>query len=572
MYTNHKSAQYVVSLLKKQGVLQVVISPGNSHNPIVRSIEEDGSFKTYCITDERSAAFFAIGLSQQQLKPIAILCTSGTAASNYLSGVTEAFRRQIPLVVITADKHPYYLHQMEDQMIHQPSIFEKVTKKSVTLPEIQDERDDWYCRRILNEAFLELNHHGTGPIHINVPISYGMHAIGDTFTTEELPDINIINRFDTLSDPACLSGLFHSLEGKRVLILCGQNYQFSQKETDLLDNVSKRYNCVLCVDVLSNLTLERSVKMTRLDSYFASTVPDIVITIDGNPVTSYKFPLKKTQVPFQHWHVTPTGQVADPFRKLTVVFEGNTEQFLSHMVQYGHTGASSEYFDYCKALETSFHIPDLAYSSPYACQQILTQLPENSLLNLGNSTTIRLAEYFDFHPSIKVYCNRGVNGIDGCMSTFVGQSACTQQLSFLLIGDLTFFYDMNALWNRYVSKNVRIALFNNSGASLFHFGQGLKNYPGLNENVAAEHFVSAQGWCESLGMKYLCARDIPSFETALQEFLSPTAEGPIIFEILTHKEEDALEWRSILNANALQQPIATRAVRKIKHIVKKIIS
>ena len=572
MYTNHKSAQYVVSMLKKQGILQVVISPGNSHNPIVRSIEEDGSFKTYSITDERSAAFFAIGLSQQQLKPIAILCTSGTATSNYLSGVTEAFRRQIPLVVITADKHPYYLYQMEDQMIHQPSIFEKVTKKSVTLPEIQDARDDWYCRRLLNEAFLELNHHGTGPIHINVPISYGMHAIGDTFTTKELPDINIIKRFDTLSDQPHLAELFDSLKDKRVMIMCGQNYQFSQKETDLLDAVSKRYNCVLCVDVLSNLSLERSVKMTRLDSYIASTVPDIIITIDGNPVTNYKFRLKNTQEPFQHWHVTSTGQVADPFRKLNVVFEGCAEQFLGHMVQYGNVNASSEYFEYCKTLESSFHIPELAYSSPYACQQILTHLPENSLLNLGNSTTIRLAEYFDFHPSIRVYCNRGVNGIDGCMSAFVGQSACTEKLSFLLIGDLTFFYDMNALWNRYVGKNVRIALFNNSGASLFHFGQGLKNYPGLNENVAAEHFVSAQGWCESLGMKYLSAKDKPGLESALQEFLSPEAEGPIILEILTHKEQDAMEWRSILNTNAFQPPIATRATRKFKNIVKKIIS
>ena len=448
----------------------------------------------------------------------------------------------------------------------------KVTKKSITLPEIQDERDDWYCQRILNEAFLELGHRGTGPIHINVPISYGMHAIGDSFTTEELPDINIISRVDTLSAPVNLAELFNSLEDKRVLILCGQNYQFSQQETELLDRISKRYNCVLCVDVLSNLRLERSIKMTRLDSYIASTIPDVVITIDGNPVTNYKFSLKYTQATFQHWHVTPTGQIADPFRKLSVVFEGNSKQFLSHMVQYGKENARTEYFEYCKAIESSFHIPELAYSSPYATQQILRQLPENCILNLGNSTTIRLAEFFDFDPSIKVYCNRGVNGIDGCMSVFVGQSACTEKLSFLLIGDLTFFYDMNALWNRYVGKNVRIALFNNSGASLFHFGQGVKNYPNLNENVAAEHFVSAQGWCESLGMKYLCAKDKPSFETSLQEFLSPEAEAPIIFEIFTNKEHDAQEWRAILKANAFLPPISARAAHKLKKIVKKIIS
>lgn len=196
MYTNIKSIQLLVSMMKKRGINTIVVSPGNSHNAIVRSLEEDTFFKTYCITDERSAAFFALGLIQQLQKPVAILCTSGTAASNYLSGVTEGFRREMPLVVITGDKVPYYLNQMEDQMIDQPSIFRPVTKHSISLPIIKDGVDEWYCTRILNEAFLEMNHHGTGPVHINVPIGQGMLGIGADFTTEVLPDVRVIERYD----------------------------------------------------------------------------------------------------------------------------------------------------------------------------------------------------------------------------------------------------------------------------------------------------------------------------------------------------------------------------------------
>lgn len=545
MYTNHKSALYVITMLKQRGISNIIVSPGNSHNPLVRSVDEDPFFKTYCITDERSAAFFAIGVAQSIQAPVAIMCTSGTAVCNYISGVTEAYRRNIPLVVITADKHPYFLNQLEDQMINQPSLFTDITKYAVTLPEIADEKDDWYCRRLLNEAFLEMNHHGTGPIHINVPISYGMFAIGSDFTTPELPVLNRIDRLDAQTSSSTWDQLFATLKGKRILFLCGQDITFNQEELELLDTVSKGFNCILGKDPLSNLHLERSIALERVLHKAHQIRPDVVITLNGSTAASIKYQFKITGYTFEHWLVHEQGTVADPYRKLRYVIESDTVGFLRIMARYAQPDTTPDYFKCCKEIENEFQLPELPYSQAFAMQQFLKQVPADCILHLGNSSTIRLAQFFPFHPQTRIFCNRGVNGIDGCMSSFIGHAASTEKLCFLLIGDLTFFYDMNALWNRYVGKNVRIILFNNGGAALFHYNQGTRNFPTLNENVAAEHSATARGWVESAGCKYLSATSEQELLAALDSFVSPDSEQPIVLEVFTQKDNDAVIWHSI---------------------------
>lgn len=549
MYSNLKSTQYLVAMLKARGIKRIVVSPGNSHNAIVRSIEEDDFFTTFSITDERSAAFFALGIIQQTLEPAAILCTSGTAASNYLTGVTEAYRRNIPLVVITADKHPYYLAQMEDQMVDQPSIFTPVTKKSVTLPEIENAQDEWYCQRLLNEAFLELNHHGQGPVHINVPISKGMFAIGDVFTTKDLPAVNLITRYEPTSPTEEWKAAMRELNGKKVMIICGQDYTFSEEQNRLFADISRKCNCILAVDALSNLSVGKTIRTNRVTDFSAELRPDIVITLNGNFITPVKYALKSPRFTAQHWRVAEDGQIADPFRTLTKVFECDALFFLRQLSAALPQGASDEYYQCWKAKEQAFTIPELPFCNLYACRKTLAQLPTGSLLNIANSTTIRIAQYFDIPEGVKVYCNRGVNGIDGCMSAYIGQSAVTDELSFLLIGDLTFFYDMNALWNRYQGKNLRIMLFNNGGAALFHFNQGLKQYPTLNDNVAAAHTSSAEGWAKAQGYTYLSAKNRETFDELLPRFISAEGDAPILFEVFTDTEHDAECQHYLVDSN-----------------------
>lgn len=544
MYTNLKNVQYLISALKAYKINKVVVSPGNSHNSIVRSLEEDNFFSTYNVVDERSAAFFATGLCQELMEPIAICCTAGTAASNYLSGITEAFRRGLPIVVITGDKNPYYFGQYEDQMIDNMSIFDKVTKYSCMLPFVKDEKDSWYCQRILNETLLELNHNGKGPVHIDVPIEDGMLAIDGTFTSTDLPYFKKINRIDLtdeVNDTVC--ELFNKIYDKKIFIICGQDDHISSEEVELIESISKKYNCIFATDKLSNLHCSGTLEVTRaaraMDRNIEQLFPDIIIYMAGNPCMDYKFRLKNEHEGTELWIVNEDGKIADPFKKLTTVFQGNTIQFLKLMNSCRNKNVKTTYYDEWKEITDKVIIPEFEYSNLYTVQKVMKRMQPNSNFNIANSTTIRITQFFDLDNSIQVYCNRGVNGIDGCVSTFIGQAAASpEKLNYLIVGDLTFFYDMNSIWNRYVGKNVRIMLNNNEGAALFHFNQGGK-YPTLNENVAAEHFATAKGWVESQGFKYLSARNKEEFDRNLEEFMCSTSEKPIFFEVCTHKDIDA---------------------------------
>ena len=573
MYSNLKSIQILVAMLKKKNIRNIVISPGNSHNAIVRSIEEDGFFKTYNIVDERSAAFFATGLIQELNEPVAICCTSGTAATNYMTGVTEAFRRKLPLIVITGDKNPYYLAQLEDQMIDQVNLFKTNTRYTNSLPIVKNEKDEWYCQRVINEAFLEMDHHGIGPVHINVPIEEGMLAINNDFTTTELPKVNLIERIDYKTSEDDIRNKFEELKNKKVLILYGQDNNVTEEKINKLEKIFDNYNCVISVDKLSNIHCKGSIETTRaalaakISKTFNELIPDIVITIGGNVAWDGKFSLKGFKNQFESWLVTEEGKVQDYYKNLTTIFEMTMEEFLDNMAKYD-VDKSKSYYELWSNKTKEFNIPEFEYSNLYTVQKLMNNLPKNSELNLANSTTIRIAQYFDLDDSIKVYCNRGVNGIDGCMSTFIGQAATSDKLNFLIIGDLTFFYDMNALWNRYVGKNVRIMLNNNSGAALFHFNQGLKNYPTLNENVAADHDAISKGWVESRGFKYLYARNKEEFDKNLQEFLNPDSDKPIILEVFTKKEDDARLQHEFFDFNLSE---SEKLKRGIKNVIKKAI-
>ena len=182
--------------------------------------------------------------------------------------------------------------------------------------------------------------------------------------------------------------------------------------------------------------------------------PDVVISLAGSVAWDGKFALKSNNKKFENWLVSEFGMVQDFYRNLTNIFECSIDEFLEKMSNY-EIDEKNDYYNLCKNLDAKFELPNFEYSNLYVTQKLMNNIPKDSILNLANSSTIRLAQYFDNDPSIKIYCNRGIHGIDGCMSTFIGQSAVTDKLSFLIIGDLTFFYDMNALWNRYVGKKCK---------------------------------------------------------------------------------------------------------------------
>ena len=341
-----------------------------------------------------------------------------------------------------------------------------------------------------------------------------------------------------------------------------------------MGSFSDKYNCVFGVDKLSNLHGKGTLEMARAGRAYCEKqlelMPDVIISIGGNSVADYKFQLKRAPKETEHWIVNQEGRVADPFKRLTKVFEGNTVEFLTRMDHYGKCCAH----DYCEHWERCTEqvvMPEFDYSNMYTVQKVMERMPADSIFNIANSTTIRIAQYFDLDESIQVYGNRGVNGIDGCVSAFIGQAAASpNKLNYLIVGDLTFFYDMNSIWNRYVGKNVRIMLNNNEGAALFHFNQGIQNYPTLNKNVAAEHFATAKGWVEAQGFRYLSAHNKEEFDENLEYFIKENSDKPIFFEVFTHKDEDAKIQHEFYDKIILKD--TTKVVRNgVKKLIKSVL-
>ncbi len=529
----------LVSLMRDYGIKHVVLSSGSRNVNLVRLFEANDCFKTYQVIDERSAGFFALGLALELDETVAICCTSGTAASNYLTAVTEAFYQGIPLVVITADRYPYLLGQNEDQTIPQEGIYGSVCKISVSLPTNPGFLGDWEARRKISEALLEVNHNGKGPVHINVPIQ----SIERAKPKESLLKIDTKYRFLSrvcLSDPESKWEIrVERLKRmKRILVVYGQHNTFlDQKEKELLEEFIDRYKCVVITDHLSNLNIGKKIMSLPIlrgmsqETFDKELAPDIVITFGGrrmlnDPITPK---LRNTKKPYVHWRVSEDGKIADTFRRLTNVYECSQKYFLNYFVTNADSYYNSdEYINSWKKAEEKYTISTTKYFSQlYAIEHTVKEIPSNSIFHIGIGNTIMFANRFKLKPNVKVFCNMGTNGIDGSASTFMGHAAVSNKLCFLLIGDLSFFYDINSVWNKPLTKNIRIMMFNNSGAGLLAHHQ--------SPAITHQHHTQAKAWVESLGFIYLSARNEGEFNKNLQEFVSSDSAGPIFFEVFSQE-------------------------------------
>ncbi len=560
MYSSLKNVQILVALLKKHGVKHIVISAGTRHTPLVYSLEHDDYFQTYSIVDERSASFFAIGMIEKLREPVAICCTSGTAAANYVSAANEAFYQQLPLILLTADRNHYYMFQQEEQMIPQESLYSAVCKKVVTLPHVRDEKDFWYCSRICNEALLELEHGQLGPIHINFivendyPIKQGIVK----FDEEQLPDVKKIERLTLENSKEDWITWASSLKNARVLIVYGQYGKLNNQEKEQIERFVHKYNCVVSVDLLSNLHCDYTVPTFSLcrtldNQEMKELCPDIVITMNAHSVTEIKGRLMPFINQFEHWHVSADGQVSDPFKCLPNVVECSPQKFFEIFsdIQENNEIEHSYYKQWLNAYENigiqgNLNDVEIEYSSMYAVQQYLKNIPTNALLHIANSNSIRLANYFCVNETVEIYGNRGAHGIDGSMSAFIGQAQISKSLCFLLIGDLSFFYDMNSLWNQYIGNNIRILVCNNSGGAIFHSYPNKENVPTLDEHIAAEHETSVKDWAVARGFLYYSAQDKESCDKVLPSVFVENSSAPVLLEVFTDKELDAEAIRNIV--------------------------
>lgn len=530
-------SKMVVSLVRDYGIKHVVLSSGSRNLNLVRLFEANSCFITHMVIDERSAAFYAMGIAMKLNEPVAICCTSGTAASNYLTGITEAFFSNVPMVVITADRYPCYLGQTEDQTIPQCDIYNGVVKKSVTLPVATDYLSEWQSRRMICDTLLEMTHHGKGPVHINVPIQTIKRLPPDKKSLQLINGMRLISRLE-LSDSEKkwdeMAKKIHSF--KRILIVYGHNTILSPEDQNLVEAFCDKFDCVLLKDHLSNyygsngilsFPVLKGISQEKFDSTLA---PDLIITLGGkrmlnDPIT-YKLRGMKPYV--EHWRVADDGAVADAFRRLTAVFECSQNYFFRYFIDHAQQSKNEQSYrsiwnEASAQIYNNDHMEN--YCQKYTFEQLNKVIPSDSLLHIGIGNTIMFSNIYPLNENVEVFSNMGTNGIDGSASTFMGHIAVSDKPAFLVIGDLSFFYDMNSVFNKKLKPNIRIFMSNNDGAGLLRD----HNSPAITH----EHHTVARAFVESLGFMYLYCTNKEDFDEKLKIFTDMKIEKPIFFEVFT---------------------------------------
>ena len=575
MYSKIQSVQILLSLLKKNNIKDVVLSPGGSDISLIHSFETDSYFRCYSVVDERSAAYFAMGMAQKRKRPCVCVCTSGTAVCNYLPGITEAFYQDVPVVVVTADKNPYYQGQLETQKIEQDNIFNGVIKKAVSVPVVHDEEDHWLCNRLINEALLELDHHGCGPVHINIP------CVGNLvdFSIDQLQDERLISRLNISDVAEKWEDQFEKIKKyNKIIVIVGQNVVFSEKDICNMEKFYKKHNCIFAVEHLSNVYFEGCVYTYPVSEMMGAPAleilkPDLVISIGNNTAAyGWKKYLRQHYKEIDNWVIHESGVVRDSYKGLSAIFECSPSLFFELISDLQISeDINHSYYAMWKNELNKIHLPEFELSNFYVAQKLAAVIPNRATLHLAIQYSTRTMHYFKLPKEVETFSNYGALGIDGCLSTFMGQAAATDELSYIIIGDLSFFYDMNAAGIHNIGNNIRIILVNNGGGEEFRFIFNRKSFDAYtDENICACHGKEAGGWIQSLGYEYYCARSKDDVDVIMPK-LAENSDRPIVLEVIVPLGESADITKSFYQENQMAYPENIVKVSPVKNAIKNVV-
>lgn len=548
MNTDIKAIQIIVSLLKQNNIRHIVISPGTRHVPLVHCVETDSFFKCYSIVDERSAAYFALGLSEELDEPVCFTCTSSTASCNYMPAMQEAFERGIQLVALTSDKGRYYRYHGLSQSIDQVEMYAPYCKYSVDTPIVNTDEDYWYCNRLVNEALLELNHHGKGPIQINFLEPLSILQLSE-FKDGDIPTTRKISRVEGDIDWGKWIDLLS--KKKRILVICGQYYEENRLLSLSLERFLQTYNCVITYDNFSNVNgqdfiLSPLVCQTMNYNEIAEVRPDLVITY-GSKVYSdiMKCVFGKD---IEHWDINPEGRLYDSTKSLINIFECQPYTFFESVVTNSHKN-DFEYLRTWKKICATRNNKVSIYSNYFVAKNVIDSAPDGTLIHASVLNSMKFTNYCELKTNIEAFGNISADGIDGALSTFLGQAEGRNNLSLLIIGDLSFLYDLNAFKNC-KSPNIRILLINNNAGAEFHYNISKKRIDTLDWHIAAAHHSILRDVMPLSEVKYLSASNEVELNNVKEEFYKEST-CPVVLEVFTNANDDGENLRQFLNSNQI---------------------
>ncbi len=564
-YSTIPVAQSIVAHCKAKGVRNIIISPGSRNAPLIIGFTEDDYFKCFSIVDERSAAFFALGIAQQLRQPVAVVCTSGSALLNYYPAVAEAFYSDIPLVVISADRPSYKIDVGDGQTIRQDDVFHRHIGYSANLKqdvshatdriqryvpetiidsvEITQSHIQSYNDEALNEALDTAINTGL-PVHINARFEEPLYD-----TVKEPSVFPTIEEFQPLPDEGFEEISKCALAwnaAKRKMVLVGVNDP-NTVDQNFLDTLAQDPSVIVLTETTSNLhhpnffpsidsllaPIENSI---HKEEQFKLLQPNILLTFGGLIVSKKIKAFLRAYKPKQHWHIDKV-KAYDTFFSLSYHFKMRVNTFFTKFHPQIEN-VSSTYFSYWNTVKENYqiarqkYIDQIEFSDMLAFHQIIKYIPENYQLQLGNSSTVRYAQLFDLKTSFQVFCNRGTSGIDGSTSTAIGASVYNNTPTLLITGDLSFLYDSNGLWNTYLRSDFRIIVINNRGGGIFRILPGKEDTSNFERFFETKHDLEVRKYCELFNIEHLFADSQKSLAFAISAFYK-ASERPRLLEVST---------------------------------------
>jgi 2-succinyl-5-enolpyruvyl-6-hydroxy-3-cyclohexene-1-carboxylate synthase len=535
----------LVALCHQKGITNVILSPGSRCAPLTLAFARHPGINSRTISDERSAAFIALGMAQQLGKPVALVCTSGSAAMNYFPAIAEALFQQIPLLVITADRPPEWIDQYDGQTVFQAEIYGEHVKKSYRFPDSFESKDQvWHANRISNEAINLANQFPAGPVHLNIPLREPFYPKADEklIFPENLRNIEIYEPEITLESLDFLKKEIESL--RKILIIPGQQNRDIGIQA-VLDQLSIEKNVVIATDTISNLQSESTISLH--DHWLGnlelseSLQPDLILTF-GKSIISKSLKLFARKSNAAHWHIQVDGKSKDTFQKLSKIIASSPISFLEWLLR--NTSAQeksfSERWNLLQAKTASSLASSLVKSKfgEYSALHIISKfIPEDSKIHVANSMAVRYMNFLGKWNQ-EIFCNRGTSGIDGSNSTAVGCALVSDQFITLITGDLAFFYDRNAFWHNYPLSNLRIILLNNHAGGIFRLIEGPSSQPELEEFFETKQVLNGNNLAAEFGFEYNLVTTKPNLEASLKDFYS---ESPVpkLLEIESNSEENS---------------------------------
>jgi 2-succinyl-5-enolpyruvyl-6-hydroxy-3-cyclohexene-1-carboxylate synthase len=535
IYPKIPLAQSIIEICLAKGITTIIISPGSRNAPLTIGFVNNPAFSCYSIADERSAAFFALGIAQQTKQPVALVCTSGSALLNYYPAIAEAFYSQIPLIVISADRPQSKIDIGDGQTIRQENVFANHSLYNANLDEVVSVENDIKINEAINISIAQ-----KGPVHINAPFEEPLYE-----TVSQL-SVNVTVTASTKESQSLSQdeiGEYATIWNKatKKLVLVGVNEPGAISDSTI-EILAADESVVVLTETTSNVhhptfinTIDTLITPFTNEE-FEDFRPEILVTFGGMIVSKRIKAFSRKYKPKHHWHIDSL-RAYDTFNSLTKHFEVEPNVFFDGFLPLIKS-IESDYFkkldsvNKLRELKSKIYLDKIPFSDFKFFEKVIPSLPKNSQLQISNSSAIRYAQLIAIDPSIEVYCNRGTSGIDGSTSTAIGAAVANGKQTVFITGDIGFLYDSNALWNNYIPKNFKIILINNGGGGIFRILPGHEETPVFNTFFETSHCLTAEHLATMYGFEYTIASDELSLSSGLATFYGQN-EKPSILEVFT---------------------------------------